>query len=270
MEPVVAQQWSFFGFLSDTTLCADSLGAMPLMEARSSAEIFSATSTPVNQSISTTFAFDFMPTLSWGVATCIILTISLYCWITYRYNKQIKTSLRALFSFEDTFFIFENLTLDFKHFFRYSRCLMLLCISLIAAMTLYDSSTGGIWDIALISVAILYLVLSIFIQRLAVGFVARFSSSPAALRSTIALSTFNWSVISILFCPLTIALLAIPGLWIVAWYLLAVMAIAHSIRLFIYFKLTGFSTLQWFLYLCTLEALPFTIMGGIISRLNIL
>lgn len=272
MEPVIAQQWSLFGFLSDTTLRADSLpgGVMPMLRAESSQEIFSLSSTLTHQNVPPLPALEFMPAMSWGVAVWIVVTLALYCWVVYRYSKQIRASVKALFSFEDTFFIFENLTLDFKHFFRYSRYLILLSISLVAVMTISESLTEGVMDMIIVIGGILYLFISLFIQKISVGLVSLFSSTPGALRSTLTLSTFNWSVISILFCPISIVMISIPGLWPLAWYLLAATAFAHSIRLFIYFKLTGFSILQWFLYLCTLEAVPFTIIGGIVLRLNIL
>ncbi|MEG0163327.1 MAG: DUF4271 domain-containing protein, partial [Mucinivorans sp.] len=110
--------------------------------------------------------------------------------------------------------------------------------------------------------------LSIAIQDSLRLLVSRFDSSPDRILVLRKVTIFDLSIVSLVFCPLALVIttIGLSDLWL--WVSLAFLIITHWVRLFLYFKFTGFSILQWFLYLCTLEVLPFTIIIGVVGHIK--
>ncbi|MEG2647309.1 MAG: DUF4271 domain-containing protein [Mucinivorans sp.] len=253
----------------DTTISIDSLTTLQKPAAHWT-EIFSSSGVrvpvssldtlPVGESLTT-------DSLTWATASIITCLIALYCYTIYRHNKSIVATMKAMFSLEDTFFIFENLASEFKHFLSISRLVFAVTIAVSLVVGWFDRITE-IDQLWLFGAIVVSFYLSIAIQDSLRLLVSRFDSSPDRILVLRKVTIFDLSIVSLVFCPLALVIttIGLSDLWL--WVSLAFLIITHWVRLFLYFKFTGFSILQWFLYLCTLEVLPFTIIIGVVGHIK--
>lgn len=269
MDETLLERIGRSDFPLDTTIRADSLTLID-HRAVDCDKLFSASSRLVTQS-PTAEVEQSLHAISWGLAVCLVILLMLYCYVIYRYRKPIGASIKAIFSLEDTFFIFENLSLEFKRFLYTAQLMVLLSLAVVVAGVLSGSisigaTSAGEGDLAVVGAILVYLYVSTLIQNAMRYVVSRFDSLSERLTMLRSLTLFDTAVISIAFTPLALIIAAVAQYWVVVWVVLGLLLVMHWIRLFIYFKFTGFSILQWFLYLCTLEVLPFTLLLSVASH----
>ncbi|MEG0655722.1 MAG: DUF4271 domain-containing protein [Mucinivorans sp.] len=207
-------------------------------------------------------SLDLALPLSWAMASVITLLLALYCYISYRHRKSIWASIKAMTSIEDTFFIFENLSSEFKHFLSSSRLALCLVLSTIVTL-LMSELTWPIGQLIVTGLVTAAIYLSIALQNLLRFAIAHFDRQSERILFLGKITLFDLATLSVVFCPAAFVVCSLADGWVWLFVLLGLLVGVHWVRLFIYFKLTGFSILQWFLYLCTLEVLPFTIIIGI-------
>lgn len=208
----------------------------------------------------------------WGESLVALGLLLFYCWLIYRFRKAVVTSFKASLSLEDTFVLFDHIPLEFHRFLSLSRLLALSSGALFVllypgfgVLGLVDGG-GAVWWWGGVVCA---LYGSLGVQRLLLWLVSRFDAVPDRLLVLGNLNRLDWAVVS-LFFPLAVVLVfGFGGLWPVAAGLFGLAVVVHWIRLFLYFKWAGFSILQWFLYLCTLEVLPFTLLWGLAQRIGV-
>lgn len=269
MDERVTQHIKWSEYLFDTTRLKDSVNLLPHRADRWS-DIFSSQGALVD----TSKAITTYPLHDWVLPTASVIILAIYCWLIYRYAKPIKISLKAFISIEYTFFIFENLTKELKRFFNYAMLTMVISIALL--ITVATNELGSVKDtthtLLLFTALGVYIYISFVLQYVLRWLVSLFDSSPERMTMIHSLTRLNLSTIAIVFCPVMIVLCNIDHSTsiIMALGCFAIAIITHWIRLFKYFKLTGFSILQWFLYLCTLEAVPYTVIYGIIQHIGVL
>lgn len=265
MDPNIIDQIREARFPLDTTIRGDSVLHTLQHRAGSYQEIFSQGSEYMaTQGVA---QIDSAPHISWSIALALTVLLCLYCWMIYRYRKPIVACLKALFSLEDAFFIFENTPTEFKHFLSTSRSLLLFSVSIVTVGSSMDSQ-GGFGQLAMIAAVMAYLYVSILLQNLLRTVVSRFDSAAERIGILRSLTLLDLSTMSVVFAPLALLSVSVGGMWVVVWSVLVVLVLVHWLRLFFYFKLTGFSILQWILYLCTLEVLPFTILLNVIGHIE--
>lgn len=202
----------------------------------------------------------------WGVSLLTLGILLLYCWLAYRYRKAIATSLKAALSLEDTFMVFDHMPHEFSRFLSLSRLLVLSSVALLLCLVPVWSPSapvaGGqvlVWW----GGVLLYLYGSLGIQRVMLWLVACFDAVPDRLLMLGKLNQLDWAMVAVFFPLVVVLVLGLTDLWLVALGLFGLAVGVHWVRLFIYFKWAGFSIVQWFLYLCTLEVLPFTLLWGV-------
>lgn len=269
MDETLLERIGLGAFPLDTTIRADSLTLID-HRAVDCDKLFSASSRLVTQS-PTAEVEQSLHAISWGLAACLVVVLMLYCYVIHRYRKPIGASLKAIFSLEDTFFIFENLSLEFKRFLYTAQLMVLLSLAVVVAGVLSGSisigaTSAGVGDLSVVGAILVYLYVSTLIQNALRHIVSRFDSLSERLTMLRSLTLFDTAVISIVFTPIALIIAAVAQYWVVVWVVFGLLLAMHWIRLFIYFKFTGFSILQWFLYLCTLEVLPFTLLLSVASH----
>ena len=200
----------------------------------------------------------------WGVSLVALGLVVFYCWILYRYRKAVSTSLKAVLSLEDTFLVFDHLPHEFRRFLSFSRLSLASAVALsVVLVPLSWVPVDGGQVLLAWGAVLLYVYASVGLQRAMLWVVSRFDAAPDRLWVLSRMGRLDWAVAAVFFPPLVVVLLGFGDWWVVWAVVLAAALALHWIRLFAYFKWTGFSILQWFLYLCTLEVLPFTLLWGV-------
>lgn len=220
---------------------------------------------PVSQKISSQPIAQFSnQTIEWQGAIIIVSLLSLYCYVLFRYRVEIRASLKAAFSLEDTLFIFENLTLDFARFLRFAQ-LIVVC-SLAVMISAFIDRWQQLWVVGALIASIWFIL-----QLSSAGsyIVSKFDYNNERWQSIRSITKLNDAIISIAICPVVLILGTTQYLW-VAIAAFAALVLYHFFRLLKYFKLSGFSTLQWILYLCAVETIPFTLLWGATRWVNFL
>lgn len=192
--------------------------------------------------------------VGWQGSTAIIILLALYCYILFRHRIEIRVSLKAAFSLEDTLFVFENLTLEFSRFLRLGRLLLVISIALMLC------SLGDRLTLVVLAATAFAVWLVISISSLFRSVVSHFDYQIDRWVSIGSVTRLNLSIIALVFCPVVLLVITFKSYTLVSLAVLIVLWIYHWCRLFRFFTLAGFSNLQWFLYLCAVEIIPFSLI----------
>lgn len=234
--------------------------------AADASELFSSGSTlnPSLHDMSTSFAPISHITQSWYISVFIFLVLGYYIFVTYRYRRELDTTIRVSPSIAKTLKEYEQRNnvqhqLDFHAF-----VLLLLSITLTAMEFLTDllsESPMVVTGLIMAAAAAIFLF-----KYFIVGLCQIVSNDRPRFLSLSHLSIHTVTIVALIYTPIAVAAAtnttqneAILGILLLAW-------IYYIIRLFILFVNNGFGKLQWFLYLCAVEMLPVSFILALAAR----
>lgn len=209
-------------------------------------------------------AYDGRETIGWQGSTVIIILLALYCYMLFRHHREIRVSLKAAFSLDDTLFVFENLTLEFSRFLRLVRLLLVMSVAVMLC------SLGNQLTLVAFAISAFVVWLVVNLSSLFRGIVSRFDYQIDRWVSIGSVTRLNLSIIALIFCPVVVLVMIFGIYAVVSLSALIVLWIYHWGRLFRFFTLSGFSNVQWFLYLCAVEIIPFSLIVGIARFADVL
>lgn len=187
----------------------------------------------------------------------IITILALYCYILFRYRNEIRVSFKAALSLEDTLFIFENLTLDFDRFLRFSVVLIYMCIAVLVCRFVDAWQQLWLWA-AVVAGLFVSGFLSVALRKIS----SKFDTQIGHWVDISSISRLNCAISAIVLTPSVLLLVPTNSYAFLAGVVCAILALYHWLSLLKYFRVAGFSILQWILYLCAVEALPFGLLAG--------
>ncbi len=243
-------------------------GLVPSARVCGADELFGASSSLDGSVIDSSIQLlDFNSSVNLTLSLIVLTIIVSYCYTMYRYGDMLRWSAKNLLSVSGAIFMFSSPTMNFTRFIRVGVWLNILCTAAVVSFFLVQGEDmlllvfGGIF----LSLWVLRLW-EVTLQRV----FAAFDYKKERWRDINNLSKFNTALGASLFAMPIILLLPMKSMVSVVAFLVLSMYIYNFFRIVYYFIAVRFSFLQSFLYLCAVEIVPFVLLWGIISRINIL
>lgn len=185
--------------------------------------------------------------------------------LLYRYGWQVGGFAKSAVSLSKSISLIENRSVDIDYFIRLS--------SLMFYTSLWATAFYGIsnYDVVSIDLApwLELLVLSIpflalWIYRRLMCWLCGLVGDNSEFYGEIRVyNRLLFAMMALIYIPVLLVVM-FGGIWFFSLFiLLGVLFLFYVERVYKYFRYRGFARLQWFLYLCTVEILPLSVMAGI-------
>ncbi len=204
--------------------------------------------------------------VSWEFGLFSLLALVVYCLVLSRYRDTIEALFRSSLRINDTLTLYSSQYVEFRNFIKIGVMLWysILSIALATLIYRYMSEDLHIYNIILYCSSFL-LISSLWTMALRKG-LSYFDYNIIRWVSINKISLFNKSLSAIIFTPIFIIFSLTEQTHTFILYAIVLLTIYHFLRIIIYFKFSGFSFLQSFLYICSVEMLPFALAWGVVSK----
>lgn len=195
-------------------------------------------------------------THSWPMVTLAIVTLCLYCYVLYRFRRDITTALKNIGHVKDMLTYMEEQGADLVHFLRDGMMLFALNISLVLlAWPRFGSLSwfpSGYLVAGAVGVGALLVLYSAVVMRL-IGLISGDRRHMQALQF---ITSTELSIGTLVFSPVALVMALSGRFFLFGIVVFMIVCFFHVITLYKYFAVSGFSKFQLILYLCTVEILP--------------
>lgn len=208
----------------------------------------------------------------WGLSLVIFMTIAILYYVGMRFFGELTTALKNSVSLEKSIGLLNNRSVDYMRLIRYSILLMAVgwvtmayyYLDYVGASVAHDLGWWGFpwWGVYFSTFGVF---LGIWTYQAVLTFACKWVGGEGSFYSVLGyVGQFTAVMFSFVAFPVMIfmMLLGLHPWWPFAVVLLLYMF--HFARVSKHFIINGFAPLQCFLYLCTVEILPF----GVIWLLN--
>lgn len=209
--------------------------------------------------------------IAWPFALYMLLTLLFYFLAIYRYRSSIGIVLKSALSMSKTIDTMETQSNDMVGFLVLGRLMTTLSLGAIITDIACRGGAVAIEDTYIVmglALAILIAVLiyrSVFIGAIALMDEDKDKDTYKKLRFINKIST---TVTAVIITPV-VMIAGLGGYPLMSVLIpLGLLFLYHIGRIFKYFIINGFSILQWFLYLCTVEILPVSFIIALVERNN--
>ena len=201
----------------------------------------------------------------WQTSVVLVVVICFYCYMLYRFRRDMMSCLRNIGNTEDMLTLMEGQGADFAYFLR----------SGIALAVLSGAALIMVWlEIQLPGVESYYLFFGavgafggVALYRRAAFGVMRWLTEHKALFGEITfINRIDLAFIAVFYTPLAIIVGISGRFFVLGLAVLGGLVVYHFAALYNYFKLRAFSKLQWILYLCIVEILPVSFIIALAVR----
>lgn len=201
----------------------------------------------------------------WQTLMVMVVVMCLYCYILYRFRRNMISCVKNIGNMEDTMNMMEDQAADFIYFLRSGIILAILSISSLVTVWLairmpYIDSYYLFFGMIIISILII-------IYRWLVFLVMKWmTDDKEAFVQITFINRINITFIALIYTPLAIIIGVSGELFNLGVLVFAGFILYHFIIIYKYFKIRSFSKLQLILYLCTVEILPVSFIIALAIR----
>ncbi len=202
----------------------------------------------------------------------MVVLICFYCFLLYRFRREILSCLRNLGHTQDTFLLLDNQGVGFAQFLRSGTLLAVLSCSAILMTWLERLTAGampapiGVQNYYLFIGAAVALGLVMLYRWVALRVMCWFTDVKGIFREVRFLDGVHLALIALFYAPVAIIIGLSGRFFLVGVVLLGIWGLFHVAALYNYFRLRDFSRMQYFLYLCTVEILPISFLIALAVR----
>jgi len=207
--------------------------------------------------------------VSWQFGIYLLLALFLYFVVIYRYRSSIGIVFKSAFSMKKTTNSMEMQSSGMGSFLYYGVLLALLTISAVVTdIALQRAYLAPDQDYLIIGVSLGLLTIIILYRWIIIGTIKVMDNDKGIYKRLRSINRLSMTITAVIVTP-PVMIAGLGGYALeLALIPLGLLFLYHSVRLFKYFILSGFSILQWFLYLCTVEILPISLVLVLIMRYN--
>ncbi|WP_281671272.1 DUF4271 domain-containing protein [Rikenella microfusus] len=201
----------------------------------------------------------------WQISVAMVVLICFYCYILYRFRRDLMSCLKNIGRTEDMLMLMEGQGADFGFFMRSGMVLAVLGgASLVMAWLEIQLPRVESYYLFLAAVAAFLGVM--LYRRLAFGVMRSLTDDKEVFREITFLNRIDITFIAIFYTPLAVIVGVSGRLFESGMVVLAALVLYHFMALYKYFRIRSFSKLQWILYLCTVEILPVSFIIALAIR----
>lgn len=201
----------------------------------------------------------------WQTSVVMVVLICFYCYILYRFRRDMMSCLKNIGNTEDTLTLMEGQGADFVYFLRSGMALAVLGgASLVMAWL--EIQLPGIKSYYLFAGAVVAFIAIVLYRRIAFAVMKWLTDDKGAFQEVTFINRIDITFIAVFYTPLAIIIGVSGRLFELGMVVLAGLVVYHFIALYKYFRLRSFSKLQWILYLCTVEILPVSFIIALAVR----
>lgn len=193
---------------------------------------------------------------TWPVVTVAIATLCLYCYVLYRFRRDITTAIKNIGHTKDMLTYMEEQGADLVHFLRQGMLLFTLNISLILLAWPRFGAMQWLPPGYLVAGAVGVGGLLILYVALMMRLIGLISGDRRQMQELQFISSVELSMSALVFSPMALVMALSGRFFLFGLLLFLVVYIFHIITLYKYFAMSTFSKFQLILYLCTVEILP--------------
>lgn len=201
----------------------------------------------------------------WQTSVVMVVLICFYCYILYRFRRDMMSCLKNIGNTEDTLTLMGEQGADFAYFLRSGRMLAVLSGAALV-MAWLDLQLPRVESYYLFFGAVAAFLCVILYRRLAFGVMRWLTDDKEPFREITFINRIDVAFIAIFYTPLAVIVGISGRLFALGTIILAGLVLYHFIALYKYFRLRSFSKLQWILYLCTVEILPVSFIIALAIR----
>lgn len=201
----------------------------------------------------------------WQTSVVLVVLICFYCYILYRFRRDMMSCLKNIGNTEDTLTLMEGQGADFIYFLRSGIALAILSgASLVMAWL--EIQLPRVESYYLFFGAVAAFLCVVLYRRMAFGLMRWLTDDKGVFREVTFINRIDITFIAIFYTPLAVIIGVSGRLFELGMIVLAGFAAYHFISLYKYFRIRSFSKLQWILYLCTVEILPVSFIIALAIR----
>lgn len=193
---------------------------------------------------------------TWPMVTLSIVTLCLYCYVLYRFRRDITTAIKNIGHTKDMLTYMEEQGADLVHFLRQGMLLFTLNISLVLLAWPRFGAMQWLQNGYLVAGAVGVGGLLILYVALMMRLVGLISGDRRQMQELQFISSVELSMSALVFSPMALVMALSGRFFLFGLLLFMVVYIFHIITLYKYFAMSTFSKFQLILYLCTVEILP--------------
>lgn len=201
----------------------------------------------------------------WQTSVVLVVLICFYCYILYRFRRDLMSCLKNIGNTEDSLTLMEGQGADFIYFLRSGIALAILSgASLVMAWL--EIQLPRVESYYLFFGAVAAFLCVVLYRRMAFGLMRWLTDDKGVFREVTFINRIDITFIAIFYTPLAVIIGVSGRLFELGMIVLAGFAAYHFISLYKYFRIRSFSKLQWILYLCTVEILPVSFIIALAIR----
>lgn len=201
----------------------------------------------------------------WQTSVVLVVLICFYCYILYRFRRDLMSCLKNIGNTEDTLTLMEGQGADFIYFLRSGMALAILSgASLVMAWL--EIQLPRVESYYLFFGAVAAFLCVVLYRRVAFGLMRWLTDDKGVFREVTFINRIDITFIAIFYTPLAVIIGVSGRLFELGMIVLTGFAAYHFISLYKYFRIRSFSKLQWILYLCTVEILPVSFIIALAIR----
>lgn len=201
----------------------------------------------------------------WQTSVVMVVLICFYCYILYRFRRDLMSCLKNIGRLEDTLTLMEGQGADFVYFLRSGMALAVLGgASLVMAWL--EIQLPDIRSYYLFAGAVVAFLGIILYRKIAFGVMRWLTDQKGIFDELTFINRIDVAFIAVFYVPLAVIIGVSGRLFELGMVVLGGFIVYHFIALYKYFTMRSFSKLQWFLYLCAVEILPVSFIIALAVR----
>lgn len=201
----------------------------------------------------------------WQTSVVMVILICFYCYVLYRFRRDMVSCLKNIGRTEDTLTLMEGQGADFVYFLRSGIALAVLAGSALV-MAWLEIRWPRIESYYLFIGSVILFLLIILYRRLLFRLLKWLTDEKHIFDEITFIDRIDITFVALLYAPLAIVIGVSGRLFEPGLVVLGGLVVYHFIALYKYFRLRSFSKLQWILYLCFVEILPVSFILALALR----
>lgn len=205
------------------------------------------------------------PREPWQISVVMVVVICFYCYILYRFRRDMMSCLKNIGHTEDTLTLMEGQGADFVYLLRSGMALAVLSGAALV-MTWLELKLPGVESYYLFFGAVAAFLLIVLYRRMAFVVMQWLTDEKEFFHEITFINRIDITFIALCYTPLAVIIGVSGRLFELGLVVLALLILYHFTSLYKYFRLRLFSKLQWILYLCAVEILPVSFIIALAIR----
>lgn len=201
----------------------------------------------------------------WQTSVVMVVLICFYCYLLYRYRRDLMSCLKNIGSTENTLTLMEEQGADFAYFLRSGIVLAILGASSLI-MAWLELHLPRIASYYLFLGAVAASLCVVLYRRVAFGVMQWLTDDKSIFQEVTFINRIDITFMAVFYTPIAVIVGVSGRLFDLGMIALLALVGYHFLALYKYFRLRLFSKLQWILYLCAVEILPVSFIIALAIR----